>query len=85
LIFSRDRREFVTLFEQPESERVGDEVYEWHSVDRGARTVLITDLGDEPGERIAHTTLDGTMVVIYASVSAPELLEIAFSLEVVHP
>ena len=85
LTFSRDRRVFVHLFEQPESQRVGDEVYEWHSVDSGPRTVLITDLGDEPGERIAHTTLGGTMAVIYASVPAPDLLEIAFSLEVVHP
>ena len=52
-------------------------------LERKGRTVQITDLGDEPGERIAHTTLGGTMAVIYASVPAPELLEIAFSLEVV--
>ena len=75
----------MQLFEQPESQRVSDEVYEWHSVDRGARTVLITDLGSESGERVAHTTLGGTMAVIYASVPAPELLDIAFSLEIVHP
>jgi hypothetical protein len=83
LIFSRDRHEFVTLFQQPESQSVGDEVYEWHAVERGPRTVFVTDLGDEPGERIAHTTLGGTMAVIYASLPAPELLELAFSLEVV--
>ncbi len=83
LIFSRDWREFVTLFQQSESQKVGDEPYEWHAVERGAWTVQITDLGDEPGERIAHTALGGTMAVIYASVPAPELLEIAFSLEVV--
>lgn len=84
LIFSRDRHEFVTLFQQPESQSVGDEVYEWHAVERGPRTVFVTDLGDEPGERIAHTTLGGTMAVIYASLPAPDLLELAFSLEVMH-
>jgi hypothetical protein len=85
LIFSRDRREFVTLFQQPESQAVGEEVYEWQRVERGPRAVLITDLGDEPGERIAHTTVDGTLVVIYASLPAPDLLELAFSLEVLDP
>jgi hypothetical protein len=84
LIFSRDRREFVTLSQQPESQVVGEEVYEWQRVERGPRAVLITDLGDEPGERIAHTTFGGTMAVIYASLPAPDLLELAFSLEIIH-
>jgi hypothetical protein len=56
LIFSRDRREFVTVYQQPESQTVGEEVYESQRVERGPRAVMITDLGDKPGERIAHTT-----------------------------
>jgi hypothetical protein len=83
LVFSRDRREFVSLYEWPESQQRGDDVYEWERVERGPRTVLISDRSDQSGQRVAHTTLDGTWAIIYASVPAPELLDIAFSLEAV--
>jgi hypothetical protein len=83
LIFSHDRHEFVTLYQQPEPEAIADDVYEWQTVERGSRVVRITDLGDEPGERIAHTTLGGTLAVVYASLSAPDLLELTFSLEAI--
>jgi hypothetical protein len=44
---------------------------------------MISDSSDKSGQRVAHTTLAGTWVIIYASLSAPELLDIAFSLEAV--
>jgi len=85
LIFSRDRREFVTLYQQPVPPTSVDDAYEWQTVERGARVVRITDVGDESGQRIAHTTLGGTLAVIYASLPASDLLDVAFSLEVIEP
>ena len=81
LVFSRDRREFVSLYEWPESRSRGEEVYEWERVERGPRTVFISDRSDQSGERVAHTTRHGTWAIIYASIAAPELLSLAFSLE----
>jgi hypothetical protein len=83
--FSRERKDFVSVYEFPESMPRGDDVYEWERVERGARTVLISDLGDQPGQRVAHTVLNGTMAVIHAALPAADLLELAFSLEVVSP
>ena len=85
LIFSRDRRAFVTLRQRPESQPFGEETYQWHHIERGPRTVFITDLTNAPGERIARTTMSGTVTIIHAELSAPELLEIAFSLQEVEP
>ena len=82
LIFSKDRREFVQLFESP-AKLIDDDPYEWEHVQRDGRTVLITDAGDATGKRIAHTTLAGTRAVVYATLPAAELLDLAFSLEVV--
>jgi hypothetical protein len=83
LVFSRDRREFVSLYEWPESQQRGDDTIEWERVERGTRTVLISDRSDQAGQRVAHTTLDGTWAIIYATLPAAELLDIAFSLEAV--
>ena len=85
LTFSRDRREFISLFEWPESQPRGEGGYVWERVERGSRTVLISDLSDRVGERVAQVTLEGTWVNITATVSAPELLDVAFSLERVIP
>ena len=82
LIFSKDRREFVQLFESPATP-IGDEPYEWEHVERDGRTVFITDAGDATGQRIAHTTVAGTRAVVYTTVPPAELLDLAFSLEVV--
>ena len=85
LNFSRERREFISLFEWPESQPRGESGYQWERVQRGPRTVLISDLSDRVGERVAQTTLDGTWVTITATLPASELLDIAFSLERVSP
>ena len=45
--------------------------------------MLTTDAGDATGQRIADTTLAGTRAVVYATLPAAELLDVAFSLEVV--
>ena len=81
LVFSRDRREFVQLFEWPESHPRGEGDYVWERVVRGSRPGLISDLSDQVGERVAQVTLDGTWVNILASLPAPDLLDLAFSLE----
>jgi hypothetical protein len=85
LVFSRDRREFVQLLEWPESRPHGEGDYVWERVERGSRTVLISDLGDRVGERVAQVTLEGTWVNIITSLPAPDLLDLAFSLERVIP
>jgi hypothetical protein len=76
LVFSRDRRAFISLYEWPESQAqtLDDEVYEWDHVERESRTVFISDQGDQPGQRVAHTTLDGTWVTIDAPLTGSELL-----------
>ena len=86
LTFSRDRREFVSLFEWPESLSV------WRGrlragmrVERGSRTVLISDLSDRVGERVVEVTLEGTWVNIITTLPATDLLALAFSLERVIP
>jgi len=81
LTFSRDRREFISLYEWPESQARGEGGYVWERVERAGRTVLISDVSDRVGERVAQITLDGTWATINASLSAPDLLDIAFSLE----
>jgi hypothetical protein len=81
IIFSRERREFIQLLESPESESLGADVYAWERVDRGPRTVMISDQGDQIGQRVAYITIDGTCAVIYAPLAAAELLDLAFSLE----
>jgi hypothetical protein len=85
LVFSRDRHEFVSLYERPASHQPGDDAILWERVERGSRTVLISDRSDQVGERVAHTTLDGTWAIIYATLPAAQLLDIAFSLESVTP
>jgi hypothetical protein len=85
LVYSRDRRVFVSLYEWPESRLPGEETIEWEPIDRGSRTVLMSDQSDRPGKRIARTTLDGTVAFIDADLPAPELLQLAFSLDVVCP
>jgi hypothetical protein len=82
ITYARGGREFVSLHASP-AEPIPDDRYEWIMVQRGSRTVAITDVGDTPGERIAHTTLDGTRIVVVSSVPADQLLDIAFSLAVV--
>jgi hypothetical protein len=82
IVYSRDRREFVQLIAEPATP-ITDERYDWTEVRRDGRTVAITDAGDAPGERIAHTTIDGTRIVLMSRVPAEELLRVAFSLEVV--
>jgi hypothetical protein len=52
-------------------------------VRRGDRTVSITDVSDALGMRWAITELAGTRAVIHCSLPADELLDLAFSLEVV--
>ncbi len=83
LFFSRDRRDFVTIREVPDAEPLR-QVYEWERVERGTRTVLITDRSDASGTRVAETALAGTRAIIRAPLPADDLLELAFSLEVVH-
>ncbi len=82
ITYSRDRREFVQLIAEPATP-ITDERYDWTEMQRDGRTVAITDAGDAPGERIAHTTIDGTRIVVMSRVSAEDLLRVAFSLEVV--
>ena len=85
LTYSRERREFISLFEWPESQPRGESGYVWERIDRGPRTVLISDLSDRVGERVAQIALDGTWVTITATLPASELLDLAFSLERVNP
>jgi hypothetical protein len=85
LNYSRERREFISLFEWPESQPRGESGYQWERVERGPRSVLISDLSDRVGERVAQSTLDGTWVTITATLPASELLDVAFSLERVSP
>ena len=61
------------------------QIFLWERVERGSRTVLISDVSDRVGERVAQVTLEGTWVNITATVSAPELLDVAFSVERVIP
>jgi hypothetical protein len=85
LIFTRERREFVNIFEMPASEPVDDSVYEMQEARRGDRTVSITDVSDAAGTRYATAELAGTRAIILCSLPANELLDLAFSLEVVTP
>ena len=43
--------EFISLFEWPESQPRGEDGYVWERVERGSRTVLISDVSDRVGER----------------------------------
>jgi hypothetical protein len=81
LVFSRDRREFIQLFESPESRDRGEDTYVWERVKRGSRIVMISDGSDQPGQRVAYAVVGGTVAVIYAPLDAVELLDLAFSLE----
>jgi hypothetical protein len=85
IIFSRERREFINIFEMPASEPVYNSVYEMEEVRRGDRTVSITDVSDAVGTRYATAELAGTRAIIHCSLPANELLDLAFSLEVVTP
>lgn len=85
VIFTRERREFVNIFEMPASEPVHERVYDMEEVRRGDRTVSITDVSDAVGTRYATAELAGTRAIIHCSLSANELLDLAFSLEVVTP
>jgi hypothetical protein len=85
VIFTRQRREFVNIFEMPASEAVDDSTYTVEEVQRGDRTVSITDASDAVGTRYAIAELAGTRVSIHCSLPADELLDLAFSLEVVAP
>jgi hypothetical protein len=80
LTFSKDRREFIQLWEYPDSP-LPAELDAWEQVVRGDRRTVISDVSDATGTRIAITSLDGTCVTIYAALPAVELLDVAFSLE----
>ena len=86
VIFTRERREFVNIFEMPASEPVPDSGYEMEEVRRGDRIVSITDVSDAAGTRFAVAEVAGTRAVIsHCSLPANELLDLAFSLEAVTP
>jgi hypothetical protein len=85
VIFERERREFVTIFEAPASEPLRDGVYDMEEVRRGDRAVAITDVSDAAGMRWATAERAGTRAIIHCSLPANELLDLAFSLEVVTP
>jgi hypothetical protein len=85
VIFERERREFVTIFEVPASEPLRDGVYDMEEVRRGDRAVAITDVSDAAGMRWATAERAGTRAIIHCSLPANELLDLAFSLEVVTP
>ena len=85
VIFTRERREFVNIFEVPASEPLQEGVYEMEEVRRGDRTVSITDVSDAVGMRWATTERARTRAIIHCSLPADELLDLAFSLEVVTP
>ena len=86
LTFSRDRREFDQLFEWPESQPRGEGDYVWERVERGSRTVLISDLSDRVGERVVQVTLEDTWVNIIATAFRTRTpRRLAFSLERVIP
>jgi hypothetical protein len=84
LIFSLERHEFVQFHERPEETfPMERDRTEWERVDRGGRTVYISDRSDAQGQRIAHTTFAGTLAYAHADLSAPDFLELMFSLAVV--
>ena len=81
LIYTVERRRFVTFIEFPDPPRERTRSTGGRSVDRGERWVAISDVTEAEGVRISRASIDGTGILIRARLSADELLDVAFSLE----
>ena len=81
ITYALDPRRRLQLHQQLATRGRLPDVDGWKRIERGERSVVISDVTERKGTRLAATIVAGTAAQLSAELSADELLEVAFSLE----